>query len=193
MAEENTATADDVAPTVPFALYDSEQYDAELARYSSDELGRTVDPTTGFAKSISNRLSQDYPDDPNFVGFEALTDGTAGFFEMKKADGGFLFPQLASQTPAQRAMTSSSIITTFVRDMQGKRIKSGTRMEGFKRKVAAARRLLRGFSYKRFVTGKSCDSGPCHANTVGCSSFRPFVHRCCSGIWRYGSWKLPNR
>jgi|TARA_R110001592_G_scaffold33422_2_gene115802 hypothetical protein len=166
MAEENTATADDVAPTVPFALYDSEQYDAELARYSSDELGRTVDPTTGFAKSISNRLSQDYPDDPNFVGFEALTDGTAGFFEMKKADGGFLFPQLASQTPAQRAMTSSSIITTFVRDMQGKRIKSGTRMEGFKRKVAGGVAALPAGYYAASATNALLQANPATAVPV---------------------------
>jgi hypothetical protein len=166
MAEENTATADDVAPTVPFALYDSEQYDAELARYSSDELGRTVDPTTGFAKSISNRLSQDYPDDPNFVGFEALTDGTAGFFEMKKADGGFLFPQLASQTPAQRAMTSSSIITTFVRDMQGKRLKSGTRMEGFKRKVAGGVAALPAGYYAALATNALLQANPATAVPV---------------------------
>ena len=136
MVEENTATADDIAPTVPFALYDSEQYDAELARYSMDEFGRTTDPSTGFAKSLSNRLSQDYPNNPNFINFESLSDGTAEFFEMKKADGTPLFPTLAAQSPAQRAMTPSSIITTFVRDMSGKPIQSGTRLEGFKRKVA---------------------------------------------------------
>ena len=135
MAEENTATADDIAPTVPFALYDPEQYDSELARYSTDRLGRTVDPTAGFAESLSNKLSQDYPDNPSFINYSGLKDGTAGFFEMKKADGTPLFPTLAAQTPAQRAMTDSTIITTFIRDMQGQPIKSGTRMDGFKRKV----------------------------------------------------------
>ena len=135
MAEENTATADDIAPTVPFALYDPEQYDSELARYSTDQLGRTVDPTAGFAESLSNKLSQDYPNNPSFINYSGLKDGTAEFFEMKKADGTPLFPTLAAQTPAQRAMTDSTIITTFIRDMQGQPIKSGTRMDGFKRKI----------------------------------------------------------
>ena len=72
MAEENTATADDIAPTVPFALYDPEQYDSEIARYSTDRLGRTVDPTAGFAESLSNKLSQDYPDNPRSKSHDRL-------------------------------------------------------------------------------------------------------------------------
>ena len=166
MAEENTATADDIAPTVPFALYDPEQYDSELARYSTDQLGRTVDPTAGFAESLSKKLSQDYPNNPSFINYPGLKDGTAGFFEMKQADGTPLFPTLAAQTPVQRAMTDSTIITTFIRDMQGQPIKSGTRMDGFKRKVVGGLAALPAGYASASITNSLLQANPLTAVPV---------------------------
>ena len=92
MAEENT-------PDIPYAQYDKETFDKIMSVYG-DNIG-------AFAQNLSQVIGEEY-EDPNYVTYSGLRDGTAPIFE--------LFPSLKDKSPAERSLNNEEIIKMFAYD-----------------------------------------------------------------------------
>ena len=107
----------------PFAQFEAEEFDNIVDVFRR----RGEDPEAGFARMLTGTLSQEYPDDPDYLSYEKLKDGTAGVFE--------LFPKFAAKPPEERKLTDSNILQLFAFDMEGRPVQPGTVTEGMKRKA----------------------------------------------------------
>jgi len=132
MAEENT-------PNLPFAQFDKETFDQIMSVYGSD-VGM-------FAKNLTEVLNEEY-DDPEFLTYQGLRDGTAPAFQ--------LFPSLKDLAPAQRRMSNEDIVEMFAYDPEGNAITGGTFMQGVKREAipqaAAVPTFMGGYSLGQTLT-----------------------------------------
>ena len=111
MTEENT-------PDFPYVQYDKETFDKIMSVYG-DNIG-------GFAQNVSQVIGEEY-DDPNYVTYSGLRDGTAPIFE--------LFPTLKDKSPAERSLNNEEIIKMFAYDSEGNPIEGGSFLEGLKRDI----------------------------------------------------------
>lgn len=109
--------------TPPFAQFEAEEFDQIVDVFRR----RGQDPEAGFASMLAGTLSQEYPDDPNYLTYEGLKDGTAGVFE--------LFPSFAGKPPEERQLSDSAILRLFAYDMEGRPVQPGTVTSGMKRKA----------------------------------------------------------
>ena len=109
--------------TPPFAQFEAEEFDQIVDVFRR----RGQDPEAGFANMLAGTLSQEYPDDPNYLTYEGLKDGTAGVFE--------LFPSFAGKPPEERQLSDSAILRLFAYDMEGRPVQPGTVTSGMKRKA----------------------------------------------------------
>lgn len=132
MAEENT-------PNLPFAQFDKETFDQIMSVYGSD-VGM-------FAKNLTEVLNEEY-DDPEFLTYQGLRDGTSPAFQ--------LFPSLKDLAPAQRRMSNEDIVEMFAYDPEGNAITGGTFMQGVKREAipqaAAVPTFMGGFAAGQALT-----------------------------------------
>ena len=62
----------------PFAQFEADEFDNIVDVFRR----RGEDPEAGFAKMLTGTLSQEYPDDPDYISYDKLKDGTAGVFEL---------------------------------------------------------------------------------------------------------------
>ena len=105
--------------------------------FTEDEYNQTIDifrgsgggqdPIPNFVKAITNELSTDYPDDPNFVSEKGLKDGTATIFNY--------IPNLNNLPPEKRRMSNEQIVKFFVQDTEGRPATEGSLIRGFARKA----------------------------------------------------------
>jgi len=105
--------------------------------FSADEYNDTIDifrgpekdkdPIPNFVSAITNELSSEYPDDPNFVSEKALKDGTATVFSY--------IPNLRNLPPEERKMSNKQIVKFFVQDTEGRPATEGSLIRGFARKA----------------------------------------------------------
>ena len=107
----------------PFAQFEADEFDNIVDVFRR----RGEDPEAGFAKMLTGTLSQEYPDDPDYISYDKLKDGTAGVFE--------LFPKFAAKPPEERKLTDSNILQLFAYDMEGRPVQPGTVTGGMKRKA----------------------------------------------------------
>ena len=56
--------------TPPFAQFEAEEFDQIVDVFRR----RGQDPEAGFASMLAGTLSQEYPDDPNYLTYEGLKD-----------------------------------------------------------------------------------------------------------------------
>ena len=98
----------------PFAQFEADEFDNIVDVFRR----RGEDPEAGFAKMLTGTLSQEYPDDPDYISYDKLKDGTAGVFE--------LFPKFAAKPPEERRLTDSNILQLFAYDMEGRPVQPGT-------------------------------------------------------------------
>ena len=118
--------------------------------FTEDEYNQTLDifrgagggqdPVPNFVKAITNELSLDYPDDPNFVSEKALKDGTATIFNF--------IPNLSTLPPKERRLSNEQIVRLLVQDTEGRPATEGSLIRGFGRKAptgaASAVAFLKG-------------------------------------------------
>jgi hypothetical protein len=118
--------------------------------FTEDEYNQTLDifrgagggqdPVPNFVKTITNELSLDYPDDPNFVSEKALKDGTATIFNF--------IPNLSTLPPKERRLSNEQIVRLLVQDTEGRPATEGSLIRGFGRKAptgaASAVAFLKG-------------------------------------------------
>lgn len=132
MAEEKTVE-------LPYAQFDKDTFDQIMSVYGSD-IGL-------FAQNLSETLNEEF-DDPNYMTYQGLREGTAPVFE--------LFPSLKDLAPAQRRMSNEDIVEMFAYDPEGNPISGGTFMQGVKREAipqaAAVPTFMGGFAAGQALT-----------------------------------------
>lgn len=110
----------------PYSQFTPEEFDRTVDIFRRNG----VDPEAGLARMLANQLGEDY-EDPNYISYETLRDGSAGVFE--------LFPKtqeaFAARPPEQRGLTDRQIIEYFAYDMEGRPVQAGSVSEGMKRKA----------------------------------------------------------
>lgn len=109
----------------PFAQFTAEEFDKTVDIFRRDG----IDPERGIAQMLANSLSKDYPDNPEFITYDGLKNGTAPVFD--------LFPKFSAMSPTDRKQTDAGILQMFAYDMDGRPVQPGTVKEGFKRKIGA--------------------------------------------------------
>ena len=132
MAEENTVE-------LPYAQFDKDTFDQIMSVYGSD-IGL-------FAQNLSETLNEEF-EDPNYMTYQGLREGTAPVFE--------LFPSLKDLAPAQRRMSNEDIVEMFAYVPEGNPISGGTFMQGVKREAipqaAAVPTFMGGFAAGQALT-----------------------------------------
>jgi len=132
MAEENTVE-------LPYAQFDKDTFDQIMSVYGSD-IGL-------FAQNLSETLNEEF-EDPNYMTYQGLREGTAPVFE--------LFPSLKDLAPAQRRMSNEDIVEMFAYDPEGNPISGGTFMQGVKREAipqaAAVPTFMGGYAAGQALT-----------------------------------------
>ena len=89
----------------------------------------TEDPIPKFVSYITEELSTEYPDDPNFISEKSLKDGTATIFNY--------IANFRNKKPENRKLTNEQIVELFVQDDQGRPATKGSYVRGFARKAPA--------------------------------------------------------
>ena len=108
-----------VAPSLPFLTYDKEEFETDVGLFGGD--------TSAFTSSMVEVLAEDYPEQPDYMTYRGLLDGTAPILDT--------IPELANLSPAERRLTDNDIIEFFARDLDGDPIQAGTMLAGAKREA----------------------------------------------------------
>lgn len=111
-----------VAPSLPFLTYDKEEFETDVGLFGGD--------TSAFTSSMVEVLAEDFPEQPNYLTYGGLRDGTAPILDT--------IPELAGLTPAERRLSDNDIIEFFARDLEGEPIQAGTFFGGAKREAIPA-------------------------------------------------------
>ena len=61
----------------PYSQFTPEEFDRTVDIFRRNG----VDPEAGLARMLANQLGEDY-EDPNYISYETLRDGSAGVFEL---------------------------------------------------------------------------------------------------------------
>ena len=126
-----------VAPTepaveprqLPYLTYDKEEFETDVGLFGGD--------TSAFTSSMVEVLAEDYPDDPEYISYPGLKDGSSLVFND--------IPELADLSPAERRLTDNDIIEFFARDLDGDPIQAGTMLRGAMREAIPAAASLPTF------------------------------------------------
>ena len=119
--------AEETSTYIPSLSYDKEEFNQALEDFGG---------TTGFAQGMAEILNEDN-DDPNFITYGGLSDGTAGVFDF--------IPEFATLSPNQRRLSPDQMIELFTVDTQGNPIEAGSFSGGFKREIIPAASSVPGF------------------------------------------------
>jgi hypothetical protein len=107
----------------PFA-----QFEKKEAEQLFDVFRRSgQDQEQGFAEMLSGTLALENPNDPNYLSYKGLKEGTAGVFSQ--------LPQFADLPPEKRKLTDAQILQLFAFDMEGRPFQPGSYTEGAKRGI----------------------------------------------------------
>ena len=113
-----------VAPTLelgdlPYMMYDKEEFDSTVKAFGGN--------TSKFVSSMVGVLQEDFPDQPGFMTYQGLRDGTAPILNS--------FPQFSGLRPSERRLSDENIISLFSTDLDGDPIEAGTMLKGAKREA----------------------------------------------------------
>lgn len=111
-----------VAPALPFLTYDKEEFETDVGLFGGD--------TSAFTSSMVEVLAEDFPEQPDYLTYGGLRDGTAPILDT--------IPELAGLSPAERRLSDNDIIEFFARDLEGEPIQAGTFLGGAKREIIPA-------------------------------------------------------
>jgi hypothetical protein len=111
-----------VAPSLPFLTYDKEEFETDVGLFGGD--------TSAFTSSMVEVLAEDFPEQPDYMTYSGLRDGTAPILDT--------IPELAGLSPAERRLSDNDIIEFFARDLEGEPIQAGTFLGGAKREIIPA-------------------------------------------------------
>ena len=111
-----------VAPTepaveprqLPYLTYDKEEFETDVGLFGGD--------TSAFTSSMVEVLAEDYPNEPEYISYPGLRDGSSLVFND--------IPELADLAPSKRRLTDNDIIEFFARDLDGDPIQAGTMLQG---------------------------------------------------------------
>lgn len=112
------------APTLelgdlPYMMYDKGEFDSSVRLFGGD--------TSKFVSNMVKVLKQDFPDQPNFITYQGLKDGTAPILNS--------FPEFADLAPSERRLSDENIISLFSTDLDGDPIEAGTMLKGAMREA----------------------------------------------------------
>ena len=123
-----------VAPSLPFLTYDKDEFETDVSLFGGD--------TSAFTSSMVEVLAEDFPEQPDYMTYSGLRDGTAPILDT--------IPELAGLSPAERRLSDNDIIEFFARDLEGEPIQAGTFLGGAKREaipaVASVPTFMGGFA-----------------------------------------------
>ena len=131
--------AEETEVDIPFIEFDKPTFDKIMSVYNND-IGE-------FAENLAGTLSNQY-DDPNYLTYQGLREGTAPVFE--------LFPSLANKSPTERRLSNEEIIKFFAYDTEGNPITGGGFVQGAMREAipqaAAVPTFMGGFAAGQALT-----------------------------------------
>lgn len=131
--------AEETEVDIPFIEFDKPTFDQIMSVYNND-IGE-------FAENLTGTLSNQY-DDPNYLTYQGLREGTAPAFE--------LFPSLANLAPDERKLSNEEIIKFFAYDPEGNPITGGDFFQGATREAipqaAAVPTFMGGFAAGQALT-----------------------------------------
>jgi len=131
--------AEETEIDIPFIEFDKPTFDQIMSVYNND-IGE-------FAENLTGTLSNQY-DDPNYLTYQGLREGTAPAFE--------LFPSLANLAPDERKLSNEEIIKFFAYDPEGNPITGGDFFQGAAREAipqaAAVPTFMGGFAAGQALT-----------------------------------------
>ena len=111
-----------VAPSLPFLTYDKDEFETDVSLFGGN--------TSAFTSSMVEVLAEDFPEQPDYMTYSGLRDGTAPILDT--------IPELAGLSPAERRLSDNDIIEFFARDLEGEPIQAGTFLGGAKREIIPA-------------------------------------------------------
>ena len=114
---------------LPYMMYDKEEFDSSVKLFGGD--------TSKFVASMVGVLKQDFPDQPDFITYQGLRDGTAPILNS--------FPEFADLAPSERRLSDENIISLFSTDLDGDPIEAGTMLKGAIREAIPAAASLPTF------------------------------------------------
>ena len=148
-----------VAPSLPFLTYDKDEFETDVSLFGGD--------TSAFTSSMVEVLAEDFPEQPEYMTYSGLRDGTAPILDT--------IPELAGLSPAERRLSDNDIIEFFARDLEGEPIQAGTFFGGAKREIipaaASVPTFMGGFSLGQTAVAGVPPVGPAAALRFGL----PFV------------------
>ena len=142
-----------VAPTLelgdlPYMMYDKEEFDSTVKAFGGD--------TSKFVSSMVGVLQEDFPDQPGFMTYQGLRDGTAPILNS--------FPQFSGLRPSERRLSDENIISLFSTDLDGDPIEAGTMLKGAMREAipiaSTVPTFMGGFSAGQYAVAGVPPVGP---------------------------------
>jgi hypothetical protein len=142
-----------VAPTLelgdlPYMMYDKEEFDSTVKAFGGD--------TGKFVSSMVGVLQEDFPDQPDFITYQGLRNGTAPILNS--------FPDFAGLGPSERRLSNEEIIRLFATDLEGDPIEAGTMLKGAMREAipiaATVPTFMGGFSAGQYAVAGVPPVGP---------------------------------
>ncbi len=109
--------------SVPSIKLSREEFDRSYDIFQKST-GSGRDPLSGFSQFVVDEVAQEY-DDPEFLSYQGLKDGTSPFFDQ--------FDLFKDRDPSQRRLSDEQILSLFVTDLEGNPIEEGSFLEGVKR------------------------------------------------------------
>ena len=119
VVEETAASPTLELEELPYMMYDKAEFDSSVKLFGGD--------TSKFVSSMVGVLQKDFPDQPNFITYGGLKDGTAPILNS--------FPELSNKSPSERRLSDEQIISLFTTDLDGDPIQAGTMLAGAKREA----------------------------------------------------------
>ena len=107
---------------LPYLTYDKEEFETDVGLFDGN--------TSLFTSSMIDVLAEDYPNEPEYISYKGLKDGSSLVFND--------IPELANLAPNERRLTDNDIIEFFAKDLDGDPIQAGTMLKGAKREAIPA-------------------------------------------------------
>ena len=133
---------------LPYMMYDKEEFDSSVQAFGGN--------VSNFVSNMVNILSEDFPDQPNFITYQGLRNGTSPILDS--------IPDLADLEPSKRQLSNEEIISLFATDLEGDPIEAGTMLKGAMREAipvaATVPTFMGGFALGQTVVAGVPPIGP---------------------------------
>ena len=148
VSEEPVVTPTLELGDLPYMMYDKEEFDSSVKAFGGD--------TSKFVSSMVGVLQEDFPDQPGFMTYQGLRDGTAPILNS--------FPQFSGLRPSERRLSDENIISLFSTDLDGDPIEAGTMLKGAMREAipiaSTVPTFMGGFSAGQYAVAGVPPVGP---------------------------------